>query len=64
MINNPAWKRVFIRQVFGLAATRITAVILALAAVGTLCAVGIDRLQQSIDDGSVVITIAGDTIGD
>jgi len=64
MINNPAWKRAFIRHAYTLAATRITAVILAIAAVGALCAAGIEQVRQSIDDGSVVITIAGDTIGD
>jgi|GEM_PF-3400455 len=64
MINNPAWKRSFIRRAFSLAAARITAVILILAAVGTLCAAGIDQLRQSIDDGSVVITISGSTIGE
>lgn len=63
MLNNPAWKRVFIRQVFRLAAIRVTSAILAIAAAGTLCASGIERLQQSIDDGSVVITISGDAAG-
>ncbi len=63
MINNPAWKRAFIRQTLSLAAVRIAAIVLAIAAVGTLCAAGIDHLSDGIDDGRVVITIGGETAG-
>lgn len=44
MMNNPFWRRSMIRQAYRLAATRVTAIALAVVAAGALCAVGVSAL--------------------
>ena len=46
MMNNPFWRRSMIRKAYSLAAGRVTAVALVIAAAGVLCAVGASAVSM------------------